>query len=99
MKCVGIPSAKLRERIPLREDKHRVFSLLNGQNSKVILGIQHYTPEAGEGIKPHYAFCEDVGAALTLLSEDDFKQYETLEEAYELGIARILCFAQQIVKP
>ncbi len=56
MKCVAIPSTKLRERIPLREDKNGVFSLLNGCNKKVILAIQHYAPEVGEDIKPHYAF-------------------------------------------
>lgn len=99
MKCVAIPSNILRERIPLREEDSGVFSLINGCNKKVILAIQQYEPEANEAIKPHYAFCEDIGAALTLLSDDDFTQYATLEDAYELGINRILCFAHQIVRP
>lgn len=97
MENVDHCSAILRERVPLREDEEGVYSLLDGRNQKVILAIQFYLPEPGEDTRAHYGFCEDLGAASTLLSFDDFKdQFGSLDEAYELGLARICAFARFI---
>ncbi len=97
MENVEQRSAQLREKIPLREDPEGVYCIIDSRNQKVILAIQFYEPEPDEELKPHYAFCEDLGAASTLLSQDDLNdQFRTLQDAYELGAVRIDTFAKHI---
>ncbi len=90
-------SRVLREKFPLKQGENDCYSLIDVRNNKVVLAIQKYEPELTENIETHFAFCEEVGAASTLLSRDDFEQFPTLDQAYELAIARILSFAKNVL--